>query len=198
MNEIKSRFLYIESEHKKLSSFDSIYLTECIILQLRKILELIAFASISPNKDEYIKLRKSQKHPDYRKDFHAKRILDTISKVNSRFYPEPFIIKPQMKFEAGKQLKQVVPFDGDYLNKKKFENLYDRLGKYLHADNPLGNDKGFENFKHDIPVFIEQIRCLLRQHLVVISEAKACNLWMVTMGSNNESVQMVIAESQAI
>lgn len=55
---------------------------ELIFLQLRKSLELIAFASLAANKDAYAAV-----FPTFAEDWKAKRILEKIEKINPYFYP---------------------------------------------------------------------------------------------------------------
>lgn len=40
----------------------------------------------------------------------------------------------------------------DFLNKNEFETFYDRLGKYLHADNPWESSTEIQNLADDLPV----------------------------------------------
>jgi hypothetical protein len=55
-----------------------------------------------------------------------------------------------------------------FLLKKRFEKIYDRLGKYLHADNPWGSDKGLLNLLTEYPSLVKQIQWLLKFHFVTI------------------------------
>lgn len=55
---------------------------EATFLQLRKALELIAFASLAANKDAYAAV-----FPTFAEDWKAKRILERIERINPEFYP---------------------------------------------------------------------------------------------------------------
>ena len=57
---------------------------ESICLQIRKILELIALASLAANSAEYERYSRN-----FRRDWNGKRILETLEKANPRFYPQP-------------------------------------------------------------------------------------------------------------
>ena len=57
---------------------------ESIGLQIRKILELIALASLVANRSEYQKFR-----TNFHRDWNGKRILETLEKANPNFYPRP-------------------------------------------------------------------------------------------------------------
>ena len=55
---------------------------ELAVLQLRKMLELIALVSLVAHKDEYAK-----RHQKFASHWHAERILRDIEKINPDFYP---------------------------------------------------------------------------------------------------------------
>src|SRR5437867_2769143 len=59
-------------------------MAELIFLQFRKILEEIAFASLSANREKY-----SEVHVNFSKHWRAKDMLAAMDKVNPNFYPIP-------------------------------------------------------------------------------------------------------------
>jgi len=102
-------------------------LAEVIFLQLRKVLELIAFASLAANKDAY-----ATAYPTFAEDWKAKRILEKIGELNPDFYPmaldEPQEIAPGRKhFDR--------PATG-FLTKDEFVTLYQAASEVLHTRNP--------------------------------------------------------------
>ncbi len=61
----------------------SVFAFEAAVLQMRKAFECVAYAAIAPNKKEYAEFRaKTDKQPDYTKDFHASKIMKLLSKIN--------------------------------------------------------------------------------------------------------------------
>src|SRR5437868_15459887 len=56
---------------------------ESIYLQLRKIVELIAFGSLVANREAL-----SQLYTEFSKLWNARRLLEDIERVNPGFYPE--------------------------------------------------------------------------------------------------------------
>ena len=53
------------------------------ILQLRKALEAIAYASIAPNKPQYQAFRqKTETNNDFKKDFNASKIFQYLQQIN--------------------------------------------------------------------------------------------------------------------
>lgn len=176
VSEALSRLSACESYLELYKTPNDIYQFESAVLQMRKALEAVAFASIAPNKDEYAKLRaKSEDSPNYTKDFNAKKILQLLSNVNPDFYPKP-ISAPIPNGPNAWHFEQRVD---NSLTRKKFESFYDRLGKFLHADNPWGNDKNHENLINDLPQIIIAVRLLLSYHYTVIRTPYFNGVWVV-------------------
>lgn len=181
VSEALSRLSACESYLKLHETSNDIYLFESAVLQMRKALEAVAFASIAPNKDEYAKLRaKSENSPDYTKDFNAKKILQLLSNVNPNFYPKP-ISAPIPNGPNAWHFEQRVD---NSLTRKNFESFYDRLGKFLHADNPWGNNKNYENLLNDLPKIIIAVRLLLSYHYTVIRTPHFNGVWVVNAPSD--------------
>ena len=104
---------------------------ESIALQFRKILEHIALASLVANRDEYAKQR-----ANFRRDWHATRIMETLASVNPKFYPDPTqsvaVDDPVVDYA----FKTV---DG-YLTQDEYVVLYDECSVMLHAANPYADE----------------------------------------------------------
>lgn len=205
MNEAKLRNIYLKQITEAFERLDasmyfldlynksnSIYNLEASILQIRKTLECIAYASIAPNKKAYENFRKSaDTQKDYRKDFNATKITAQLNAINKDFYPrplEPPIRKPEGNWHYEKKTS-------GFLTKKKFETIYDRLGKYLHADNPWGNDKGIKNLAKDLPVVYKQIHELMCLHVTKIITPEFKGVWVVEAGTPGVAPKILIGEA---
>jgi len=151
---------------------------ESACLQFRKALELIAYAAIAPHREKYSAWRRQAKgSKDYRKDFNGKKILHSLSRLNPYFYPRPLL--PAVERNGAKHFE---PFRGEYLTKKRYEKAYDRCGAILHADNPWGHDKQYENFSKEMPTYIEWTRTLIKLHSVLIEHSGGVAAWLVEAG----------------
>jgi hypothetical protein len=190
--EALSRLSACESHLKLYKTSNDIYVFESAVLQMRKALESVAFASIAPNKDEYAKLRaKSEVSPDYTKDFNAKKILQLLSNINPDFYPKP-ISAPIPNGPNAWHFEQRVD---NSLTKNKFETFYDRLGKFLHADNPWGNNKNLENLIYDLPKVINAARLLLSYHYTVIRTPNFNGVWIVQAPSDGTTPTILVGQA---
>ena len=110
---------------------------ECIYLQLRKTLELIATASLVVNEDA-----KAVLSEEGRKKWHAGDILEAVETVNpDYYYPKPtrLVEKSKDGFEVGVDgyRGEWEDFKGDYLTREKFTTLYDACSRVIHTPNPF-------------------------------------------------------------
>ncbi|CAM4127436.1 hypothetical protein SHAQ108633_14810 [Shewanella aquimarina] len=172
VSRLNSASSYIQQyfKSKDESEFDS------GVLQFRKALEAVAYASIAPNKEKYQAFRsKADTSKDFTKDFNATKIFHNLRSINKSFYPMPLIparkiAEHQWHFERK---------SSGFLTEKRFQNIYDRLGKFLHADNPWGTNKNLQNLAKDIEVAIRDVRLLLELHAAFIQSKAFTGVWIV-------------------
>ncbi|MEJ6080843.1 hypothetical protein MT391_20280, partial [Vibrio sp. 1-Bac 57] len=169
INEALDRLNASEVYYDRYLKTEDIYELDSCVLQLRKTLECIAFAAIAPNKKAYEKFRNS----DFTKDFNAKKITTQLNMINENFYPIPLF--PPCREEG--RVWNYPRKEAGFLTKKRFEKVYDRLGKYLHSDNPWGKDKGLLNLAKEYPSFVKQIQSLLELHVTSIITPEFSGVW---------------------
>lgn len=149
---------------------------DCAVLQFRKALEATAYASISPNKEQYRLFRQKGKNSeDFTKDFNATKIFKYLGQINNDFYPVPMMPatkKPDDTWHFERK-------EDGFLTKKRFQKIYDRLGKFLHADNPWDSDKQRKNISKDIIATIPELINLLELHATFIRTKSYCGVWVV-------------------
>lgn len=127
-------------------------------LQLRKVLELIAFASLITYREAYKAVRN-----DISRDWHAERILKKIEEINPNFYPVPVRGSSQHDWNKLK---------GGYLTRKQFAALYDKCGDMLHSKSPFNRGKTASSFDRKVPQYIERIENLLTEHLINLASTE--------------------------
>ena len=192
MEEVKRRLSFSEQQLSEYDKINNLHYLENSILHLRKALECIAYASIAPNKEAYSNLRASAEKPaDFRKDYNGSKILKMLALVNKDFYPRS-LEKP----------KQVAPNnwhfernEKDILTKKRFERVYDRLGKFLHSDNPWDNDKGYKNLAKELSNIYIEIKNLLSWHFTVIRDGKFRGIWVIEFRDINTPSRVVTGQA---
>jgi hypothetical protein len=82
------------------------------------------------------------------------------------------------------------------LTKKAFESFYDRLGKFLHADNPWGSDKGTQNLVADLPHVIDRLRVLLEWHFTVIRTPEFNGVWVVEVPASGNLPRILLGKAE--
>lgn len=149
---------------------------ESISLQLRKVLELIAFGSLVANKNEYSKI-----YDNFAKAWNAKRLLQDIARINPHFYPKPIIELPakdkHIKFEWKNR-------DNDYLTESEFVEVYTKCGAIMHANNPYGLEVDYAFYEKNIPIWRERIINLLKVHQIKLISSP--NLYLIHMGETRD------------
>lgn len=176
MIEVRSRLnaalLFIESYFKTSNTLEF----DCAILQLRKALEATAYASICTNKKKYKDFRQKGERPsNFTKDFNATKIFENLEKINKDFYPVPLLPankRPDGTWHFERKEK-------DFLTKMAFSSIYDRLGKFLHADNPWDNNKQRQNMAKDVKNIIPELFSLLELHATFIRAENYSKVWIV-------------------
>lgn len=170
MEEIKLRQLSIQDiiNKTRTTTFEMTNI-EFICLQFRKILELIAMASLVTNKDQY-----KTAYKKFYEHWNAKRILISIEKINPNFYPVP----TRQIVENGKVV-QTVPISTGYLTKKDFVQIYNECSQLIHSKNPYEKKKtDLEQLTKKFIEWDKKIIKLLNHHQVQLINKKS-QLWVL-------------------
>ena len=172
MNEIKRRTKVIYSFlNGERNAMYNVVNAELMCLQIRKILELIALGSLVANQRIFLK-----KIQTLQKMWNAKYILNDIEKLNPDFYPKPIHEKPSKQNGVKNDL---IDIKEGYLTKKDFVEIYDKCGRILHAENPLGNGIDYKYYEKNIPIWMNKIKKLLNSHTIKLLNDK--NMYLVHM-----------------
>ena len=129
---------------------------ESACLQVRKILELIAFGSLVANRDSY-----SSVYSRVSKTWNAGDLLHELEQVNPGFYPVPIIEVPSRIPGVQREHKKR---DGDYLARSEFGEVYGRCGSIAHAANPYGRGIDYAYYQRMLPLWLARIVNLLNAH----------------------------------
>lgn len=186
MQEVKRRTTVIYSflEGKTNGIYRATHI-EIMCLQIRKILELIALGSLVANQKIFKKnLQNLQKM------WNAKLILQDIERLNPDFYPKP--INEVMSEQDGVKNELLEIKDG-FLTQKEFVFVYEKCGRILHAENPLGTGLDYNYYEHHIPKWMQKIKVLLNSHSIKLLNDN--NLYLVHMKEEkDDNVKVYIFE----
>jgi len=157
LEEIKLRIKAVQNIVNKkvdLTVFENTLFTEeFIFIQIRKILELVVFGSMSSNIALYEKT-----YADYTRHEHAKNILKNLKKINPNFYPLPL-----QQVESDKESIHLENVENGYLTKEDFIFLYDTSSQIIHAPNPYAVAQKID-LKMSINDWMHRIASLLWFH----------------------------------
>jgi hypothetical protein len=155
VKEIRERILSAEilSEESK-----NIVFIESTSLQIRKILELIAYLSVLANKEKL--------NHDSRNEYHAERIIKKLTEKTTIFYPFPSHIFPPINNDEQPIL---IPIGYKYaLSQDEFSKAYNNCGEILHAQHPLKNKINIEEYVRENKITLNKLKELLARHTIGI------------------------------
>ena len=177
MEEIKRRTTAINTILKKecTTAYPATNI-EFLCLQIRKILELIALASIVANKKEYAKQYKK-----FANHWNAKRILTDIEKINPSFYPIPG--RQIIDSKTGKVI-QIKNIDKGFLTKEEFPAVYDKCSEVIHSSNPYRTQADLKEFDRLIPEWNKKIIKLLNHHQIQLIDSEL-QLWILMQSKDD-------------
>jgi hypothetical protein len=168
MEEVRDRVNFAKAVGAhRITTGREVFDIELVFLQLRKILELIAFASLTAHKEKY-----SSAHEKFATHWKAKLMLRELEKINPDFYPVP-IEQPQLQADGVKHCPAVV---NGFLTRDDFELLYDMTGDILHTGNPFSLHSPILNMGYSAKEWISRIQALLGLHIVHLVDGKK---WIV-------------------
>jgi len=136
---------------------------ECVYLQLRKILELVAIASAAngSNYEQYI--------DQFSKGVNTRRIFGDIERDNPQFYPIPIRRRPDR--ENARDARFFEEIESGFLTKGEWHELFDVCNKLIHAAPPGMSDTNYDDLLASVRNWVEKIALLLRRHKVQLVES---------------------------
>ena len=135
--------------------------SELIFVQFRKVLELIAFASLTANREKY-----TEAYADFQRDGRAKKILAKIEKLNPDFYPVP-LGEPTPDASGHPNVFHFNrPAPHEALTRSEFETLFDLSSEILHMRSPFSTKDSATNIIYPVERWVLKIQKLLTVHMM--------------------------------
>lgn len=149
---------------------------ESVGLQMRKILELIAFASMTANKEAY-----SAAYANFASHWNARLLLRDLERINPDFYPDPVVEEPSPDLRA---LHRLAKRQQDYLDKAEFEKVYEKCGALMHSENPYGSRTDYAYYIRELPSWRTRIVNLLNNHQIRLLNEEG--FWLIHMKEDRD------------
>jgi hypothetical protein len=141
-------------------------------VQLRKILELFAFASLCANRQIY-----EAAHADFARHWRAKALLESLGVLHPDYYPVPV----RLSTPNPDGTKHFARVEDGFLTPDEFIILYDKCSQVLHTRNPFAAGHHRIDFTRSVEEWLNRIKTLLLVH--VIRLAGSPEIWLVVMSS---------------
>ena len=161
MHEVKRRHLSLQTAFNEpyRLMFQAVVIDHCY-LQIRKMLELIAFSTLSANQHALSAVQHGKT-----RDYHAEKVLRSIERKFGQVYPRP--IHQRMDPRPGVRADFADLTEG-FLTRAEFAALYDECGNVLHGRNPFRKPLDLDYYWPRIPEWSGKIRALLDSHIATI------------------------------
>lgn len=158
MEKVRERLGIVQAiAARQLTTGSGVLDTELTCVQLRKVLELIAYSSLAANREKY-----AEANPGFEFDGRAKKILERVRKVNPAFFPVPMAL-PVRQPDGAKHCEAIA--DG-FLTEDEFVTLFDGTSEILHMQNPFSSKIFSLPTTYDVGGWVSRIQRLLACHRV--------------------------------
>lgn len=158
---------------------DSYLLAEGVFLQFRKILELIAYSSLSAHRERY-----AESYKNFENHWRAKAMLDSVEKLNPDFYPIALLAPIQ----TGENSWNFPGYQETALTRADFEKLYDACGEILHMRNPFSTKNHVTDIGYSVDEWVLRLEKLLNWHSVLLLDGGRWLCHMPPDGQGNVHV----------
>ena len=164
---------YPEMGRSKMTDHEG-FCFESVCLQIRKILELVAFSGMIANGLDY-----SQKNQDFLAHEKASKIVKNLDRLNKSWFPEHVAIHL-----AGGQI--FVEPTASAFNRDLWIEVYDKMGEILHIHNPFAGPPKI-HMKKSIPDTLAIIKRHMQAHRVLLAADRA---YVCKLGSRTGRVDV--------
>nr|WP_324258110.1 hypothetical protein [Cellvibrio fontiphilus] len=158
VQEIRERILSAEV----LSNERNLVFIESASLQIRKIIELIAYLSVLVNVEKL--------NHENRNEYRANKIVETLNEKTTVFYPLPsYMLAPS----GNEKEPTLIPLGfGGALSQSEFLQAYKKTGEILHAQHPLKEKLDIDYFFQENKSILKKLKGLLQRHTVGINHGQ--------------------------
>jgi hypothetical protein len=215
MIEVKRRFLAIDrilgTKKGKPRTLNEEFDNEFMWLQVRKIIELVAFGGVMADEQRYAAIRAEAKdNPDYKRDWKVGSILKKLAEITPHYLPVP--IGDLLPLPDGRN--HFLKGDEEQ-TLERFVTIYNDAGDHLHVPNPFAFEtladfqRRLETSRECLKVEVRYLKKVLWNHAKIGLEFDGVTdsprhvgnpdtAWIVHFGKPQaEEISMVLAKAEA-
>lgn len=190
LNRVRARLDLVSSiwERQKSLGLEPGLDYEVIAVNLRKVLEHIAFGSLTANRAAY-----EAAHKDLQKVWSAKRLLERLESLHPQFYPQA-LEPPIITGEGTTARRMHFEFRStESLTRSDFVALYDKCSEVIHVENPFSGKTAID-FGRSPLEWVTLIRNLLTFHFFRLHGT--ADVWIGELKGPNGDAHVYLASPQ--
>ncbi|RYD88409.1 MAG: hypothetical protein EOP50_19150 [Sphingobacteriales bacterium] len=163
-------------------------MVENCCLQIRKSIEVLAFASLVANKQAYASI-----DAKFHKEWNSMELMRRLNKLNPDFFPTAVEFEPNPTYPASRQAK---PDSGKALTREDAVKIYSKCSEVIHSRNPFNTPVDITYYYEAIANWVEKIDELIAGHMVTLTGTS--NRWLFQLVDVNGKTEVNFAELEEI
>jgi len=191
LEEVKARLAFIEvySNEQK-----DRFIIESHALQIRKLIELMAFSLMAIHRTKYKEYRENV-GKDYKNDWNGRDIITSIISLNPDMFFRASAKSASLQEDGTKQV-QLKP-ETDCYTLKRLAKLYDRCGGILHVENPWKASTKVNQFHSELPSIIKKLTNTFQDHAVLVNhwDQKESTALLFSLSGHGEKPTYALAQA---
>ncbi len=191
LEEVKARLAFIAAYSNEQKDR---FLIESHALQIRKLIELMAFSLMAIHRNKYEEYR-GNVGKDYKNDWNGRDIITSILSLNPDMFFRASAKSASLQEDGTKQV-QLRP-ETDCYTLKRLAKLYDRCGGILHVENPWKSSSKIEQFHNELPSIIKKLTNTLQDHIVLVNhwDQEESTALLFTLSGQDEKPTYALAQA---
>ncbi len=157
--QLRRNFLAETLASSVMSPSQKIFYLEGACLQLRMIIELVAFASLVSSREAF-----SREHCRYSKEKDFLPLMRRLRKINPHFLPRGVMLRES----EGDVVEEITEVD-DQLDAQELIEAHGRMGNILHARNPFLKRPDYDQHRTILEEVLRRVNVTLRTHVAILS-----------------------------
>ncbi|TKA94167.1 hypothetical protein FAZ78_23820 [Cereibacter changlensis] len=181
LREIKMRLDFVREDYVRPASLEAVPIMkfENACLQVRKVVEYLAFASLASNRQLY-----ETEWSGFVRENDFSKLLRRLQKINPQFLPTSVSIEGLNS--SGEWLMKDNEFQ---LEPHVLTSTYGRLGNVLHAKNPYSDSTNWEEYQTFLRQGVKAIISAIQDHVAILATGEHL---LVRMSGNDQPIQPYI------